>query len=174
MKNYREFLFGSRESFAITGKQWLDEHQTRYIFGEFYFACGGNIIGDEQTIVLNTARISLENIMSRYDHAIAEELAEQSIENIEKQLYDICVKNYENHAYEERVERHETLFLTLNICESLDGAYLFLISSRNSDLLLYSTETANSLSHLLLPSGHVFSIFKEYIAFIDDLMKRHY
>ena len=173
MAKYKEYFFGSKDKFAITGKQWLDEHQVKYIFGEFYFACDSNVIGCDQTVILSTPRYSLESIISSYDYSIANELSNQSIENISAKMYNIFVENYNNPDYEERVEKYETLFLTLDICESLDGTYVFLVSDQTKDILLYHNEKTKQLSHAFLTSGYAFSVFRDYIAFIDDLIGKN-
>ena len=172
MEKHKKFLFGSKEKFAIAGKQWLDKRQTKYIFGEFYFICDNNVIGSEQTVILTTLRYSLESIILGYDYKMSSCLGKQSIENIATLLDSIYVNNYNNPAYEERVEKYETLFLTLDICESLDGTYVFLVSAESEDILLYYNKQENCISHISLPHGNVFSVFRDYIAFIDDLMRR--
>ena len=169
MAKYKRFLFGSKEKFAIAGKQWLDENQTEYIFGQFYFICDRNLIGYMETVVLTTPSSSLESFMNRYDCKIAKDLCTQPTEKIATQLYSIYRENYDNPAYEEQTLKYEKLFLTMAICESLDGTYVFLISGENKDILTYYDQKRKRVSHMILPYGNVFSVFREYIAFIDEL-----
>lgn len=160
------FLCGDCAIFAITGKHWK---ASSYLFGSFQFVCNGHLLGDEQTVLLSASCMNLQSVIKNYDHALAEgfvvSTAQADFERLQAVLQD---EDGEDSYPIELVTRYESLLITMNLGESMDGTSMFLLASKDHDRILWKNFDEQDVNEAYCKPGYVFAVFQECIVYIEQ------
>lgn len=138
-------LIGNKDLFSI-------QLETDGHFASVSIFCESEEMGnnDEYTL-LHTFSSLLDGKVKNYDYSLA-----NAINHLDKNtIYSYVIDGYEESQSWRESQRLASIWITLNLTPCFDGEVFILLSTRNSDRVIWKKFDSDGIRETFLPSGYV-------------------
>ena len=160
-----KFSFGDTSSFAIQGEICTDIVYSNYHFGKINMICGGDILGNYGTVVLDVAANALKKKILRRD----KELAGNLFAKEKDEAFNYIENVLENSDSQSEWNMYYSMYLESNVAEAFDGETVIWLTDSRHDRLIWQKFECTEIKEIYIEHGIVEKAVNEFYEFVMNL-----